>query len=237
MIPLLDSASQYATNETDKSFSEGKIAAAQADMLALNATALEVKNNMQSAFGGFFNGLLTNTKTLKQAFADLFKNIADNFAQMISKMMAQKLTDAIFNAGSNGGGQGGGWMSQLLGSIFGGGGGTASTYGTIAGSEQTAMLAAQDAGTSSAFSGIGSWLSGLLSFDVGTDYVPNDMVAMIHKGEKIVPAAYNNPKSQGAGNVVQHLNFNFDQPQSSQTMMQLASATGMSMQRAMQRNL
>jgi hypothetical protein len=236
MIPLLDSASKYATNETDKSFSEGKISAAQSDMLALNATALEVKNNMQSAFGGFFNGLLTNTKTLKQSFADLFKSIADNFAQMISKMMAQKLTDAIFNAGSNGGGQGGGWMSQVLGSIFGGGG-TASTYGTIAGSEQTAMLAAQDAGTSSALSGIGSWFSSLLSFDVGTDYVPNDMVAMIHKGEKIVPAAYNNPKSQGAGNVVQHLNFNFDQPQSSQTMMQLASATGMSMQRAMQRNL
>jgi TP901 family phage tail tape measure protein len=32
----------------------------------------------------------------------------------------------------------------------------------------------------------------LPSFAVGTDFVPYDMVAQIHKGEKIVPAAYNN---------------------------------------------
>jgi len=29
------------------------------------------------------------------------------------------------------------------------------------------------------------------SFDVGTDYVPEDMLAMVHKGERITPAKYN----------------------------------------------
>lgn len=42
----------------------------------------------------------------------------------------------------------------------------------------------------------------LPSFAVGTDYVPRDMVAQIHKGERIVPAKYNN----GSGsNVVVNL--------------------------------
>ena len=39
-------------------------------------------------------------------------------------------------------------------------------------------------------------LSGILgsvpSFDVGTDYVPSDMLAKVHKGERITPARYNN---------------------------------------------
>jgi hypothetical protein len=31
----------------------------------------------------------------------------------------------------------------------------------------------------------------LPSFDVGTNYVPHDMLALIHQGESITPAAYN----------------------------------------------
>jgi hypothetical protein len=33
----------------------------------------------------------------------------------------------------------------------------------------------------------------LPSYDVGTDYVPNTGLALIHEGERITPAAYNNP--------------------------------------------
>ncbi len=36
----------------------------------------------------------------------------------------------------------------------------------------------------------------LMSFDVGTPYVPYDMVAKIHKGEAIIPAQYNTPWEQ-----------------------------------------
>jgi hypothetical protein len=43
-------------------------------------------------------------------------------------------------------------------------------------------------------------LAPLPSFDVGTDYVPHDMIAKVHRGEKIVPAAEN----AAGGRVVNH---------------------------------
>lgn len=43
------------------------------------------------------------------------------------------------------------------------------------------------------FSGLSKWIN---SLDVGTNYVPNDQLAMIHKGEMIVPAKYN-PATSG----------------------------------------
>jgi len=35
------------------------------------------------------------------------------------------------------------------------------------------------------------------SYDVGTDYVPNDQLAMVHEGERIIPKQYNNPDYLG----------------------------------------
>ena len=61
-----------------------------------------------------------------------------------------------------------------------------------------ASLAQDSGGFGSIFSALGSGLKAMLpSFDVGTDYVPYDMVAQIHKGEKITPADQNT----GSGNI------------------------------------
>ena len=45
---------------------------------------------------------------------------------------------------------------------------------------------------------VGGFFSKFPSFDVGTNYVPKDMLAMVHEGEAIIPKAYNNG-SMGAG--------------------------------------
>jgi DNA-binding ferritin-like protein (Dps family) len=46
--------------------------------------------------------------------------------------------------------------------------------------------------------GITSFFTGLPSFDVGTPFVPRDMIAKVHKGEAIIPASMNRPSGGSA---------------------------------------
>jgi len=56
--------------------------------------------------------------------------------------------------------------------------------------------------------GVGGGAGGAIgSFAVGSDYIPHDMLAMVHKGEKIVPAAENKPGRSG-GDL--HVHFHVD---------------------------
>ncbi len=169
-----------------------------------------IKGAMSSPDGG--GGFVDN---LKQSFSS--GDGGGGFLSSLSKMFSAMM--------GGGGGSSGGFS---LGGLFGGGGSSGGLFGGFGGG------AAVD---SSQWLNPGMGWDWVPSFDVGTDYVPKDMLAMIHKGEKITPAPYNKPDTNKfSQQVVQHINNNFDSPQSTETMSQIAASMGNAIQRAMQRN-
>jgi hypothetical protein len=68
---------------------------------------------------------------------------------------------------------------------------------------------------------IGS-LFGIPSFDVGTDFVPRDMLAMVHKGERITPAAQNTPGGGGSNYITINVPPGTDRQSANQMAAQIA---------------
>ena len=109
--------------------------------------------------------------------------MADNFKRMALSAInevANSLIKMAFNAENKGSGGLFGGIASGLGGLF-----------------------------KSGFSGLGNWFSGLLpSFDVGSNYIPKDMTANIHKGEMIIPAreaAQIRSGGLGGGSVIQNV--------------------------------
>jgi hypothetical protein len=90
------------------------------------------------------------------------------------------------------------WLADIfgmLGGLFGGGGGGgffSSLFGS--GGYQLSRLSP------------GLAMPPMPAFADGTDYVPRDMLAFIHEGERITPKGFN-PAAGGKGGLVQHNTF------------------------------
>jgi hypothetical protein len=165
----------------------------------------------RQGFEGFFSSILNGTKSVKQAFKDMGMSIFNAINDIIAKQLADALFKSIFGGtGGAGGGLGGilgggaggggliGWLGNLGGSLFGGGGG-------------------------------GGFVPGLasmvgMSAAIGSDYVPRDMLALVHEGEMIIPAS-KNPYSGGKGGMQQNVSqsFHFAGPVDRRTAMQVGA--------------
>ena len=128
---------------------------------------------------------------IKRGLASLLTSMLDMIRNVLMKQIEAQLTELLSGIGGGGKGGGGflGFLSKALpfiGAAFGGmGKGGGGSWGKLGGQ-------------------IG-FPTG--SFASGIDYVPYDMIARIHKGEKITPAAEN--RAGGGGD----MHFHYHAPQ------------------------
>lgn len=174
-----DTYDQEVAMHTD---TRNKILAAQGDwkngMTEAYENYMDESNNVAKKTSDMFT---TAYKTIEQSMSDFLfnpfdkgvKGMLQSFGTMIQRMIADAVAADLTKKliGAVGTANSGGWMSGLLG-MFGG--------------SSTPL-----AGSLGAAGGLP-----LPSFAVGTDFVPRDMIARIHQGERIIPAAQNNGSNQ-----------------------------------------
>lgn len=259
-IALLESEGKQETEEYAKTLAE-KLRLQQAFQKQItqisNAAelerqkyAIEAEKAIESSITDIFANLITNAKNWKQTLLDGFKALDDQLV----KISANQLVQQYLGAGTSGGN----FLSQLTGAIFGGGGTGAAASGatltaagttlTTAGTTlNTAAVALNSAAAAlQASSAAGGGLGGLFSggggfdipfFDVGTPYVPQDTLAFVHRGEAIIPAAYNRGNISGGGGLTVHNHFTVSGPIDTRTQTQIAASASIGVRRGAARNL
>lgn len=191
MEAAADAAERYALSLRDPELSaqlQAQVAAIQQmgqQLTTAGQQALQLAQNIESsvgnAFSNLFSSMMKGNQTWRSMGANLNNALLGGLNKNVSNYLGQQVEQGLFGDTSKGNGSlgGSGGLLGLLGQLFHMGGGSAATDAGAA------------ASSSGMLSGIGGWLSSLMSFDVGTDSVPHDMVAQIHAGERIIPAATN----------------------------------------------
>jgi hypothetical protein len=212
-----------------------------ATLSEMNPETMRVKqtldNGLQNSFTGLFRDVISGSKSASAAFKDFGNNIANVVNQLVAEQLGKQLFESLFGQGgvNMGGISGGGSLfgsGGFLGGLFGGG-----KSGAPDANADISMVNGASGG--GLFAGIGDWFSSLMSFDVGTDSVPQDMIAQIHQGEMIVPKYdADRIRSGGLRQGPTHVTNNFTVAGSvtRETQSQIALQASLGVQRAARRN-
>lgn len=176
----------------------------EASTSEMSTFAEQAARNMQDSFADF----------LFDPFKGGVSGMVENFATALQRMAANAAAQQIFDALGiqdklkSGFGSGAGGFSGLAGFFGGSSGATGNPFngsGPLMSFQNSSGSAIQ-----SGLSGIGNFFGdlfkGIASFDVGTDYVPKTGLALIHEGEKIIPAKDNKTGMSGGGSQVVNIN-------------------------------
>jgi hypothetical protein len=176
---------------------EAQIAKIQAMGTQLTDLQKGITQSFQGGIQSFLQQLMRGNMTWRNMLAGLSNSILSGINRNVSKSLAQSIT---------GSGQSSGLGQSFLG-LFNPGGQQGAPGGSSSGSSGSPYSGLIGAFGSAIFSLLGG------SFATGSDYVPHDMVAQIHAGERIVPAGTNAKLTEalasGAmGGHTVHLNIN-----------------------------
>ena len=208
----------------------------------LDVGAQQFRDTFHSSIEGGINDLLNGKFSFKKFF--------DGISQELNKSMSKDLSDTITNSlfGDGGAMQGAGGSGSMFAGMFGGGSSGGAGIGGMLGKLFGGGAAANDGAMFGAAEGnddiANSIFGDMLSFDVGADSIPRDMIAQIHRGEMILPADTASrvrsglSSGTGGGSTI-HQENHFHMPQGGydrRTQDQVAKTAGQAAQRASRRN-
>jgi len=157
---------------------------------------------IENSLGTLIDNLVSRTKSLRQVWQDFVKQLTGD----LNKIATESVMKQLMGPGT----QGGQFLSGITSKIFGTGGAaqeavqqantTAVALLTTAIQANTIALQTSSAGglfggaggTATGGGGVNSIFSLFPGFAEGTPYVPQTSLALVHRGEAIIPARYNN---------------------------------------------